>query len=62
MKRDLQLDSLRGFFLVIMALDHMTVLIFRNYIYQTVVFFTAADGFIFSFRIHIWPGVFQVQG
>ncbi len=47
MKRDLQLDSLRGFFLVIMALDHMTVLIFRNYIYQTVVFFTAADGFIF---------------
>ena len=47
MKRDLQLDSLRGFFLVIMALDHMTVLNFRNYTYQTAVFFTAADGFIF---------------
>jgi len=46
MKRYLQLDALRGIFLIIMALDHFEGF-FRKLIYQRIGFITAAEGFIF---------------
>lgn len=44
--RYLQLDALRGFFLIIMALDHFGG-IFAKLFYQRVGFVTAAEGFVF---------------
>jgi hypothetical protein len=46
MKRYLQLDALRGLFLIIMALDHYEGF-FRKLIYQRIGFVSAAEGFIF---------------
>ena len=46
MKRDLQLDGIRGVFLLIMAADHFEGLL-RTIFYEKIGFFTAAAGFVF---------------
>ena len=45
-KRDLQLDSLRGIFLLVMAIDHFEGPL-RKMFYEKLGFFTAAEGFVF---------------